>query len=137
MTTFSLRVIACNRVFFDGEATSLTVPGMDGEYGIMAHHENTVIATKEGELRLTAADGKQETALVGVGFTEIVDNVVTVLVETAERPEEIDVNRAERAAAKAREELLQKRSLRENKMTEAALARAMMRIKEGNKYSGL
>ena len=137
MNTFSLRIVSCNRVFFEGEATSLTVPGMDGEYGIMAHHENTVVATKEGELRLTAADGTKEVAYAGLGFTEIVDNTVTVLVDTIERPDEIDRNRAERAAAKAREELLQKRSLWEHKMTEASLSRAMMRIKESNKYSGL
>ena len=137
MNTFSLRILSSNRVFFDGEAVSLTLPGMDGEYGILAHHENTVIATKEGELRLTAADGTKMVAIVGIGFAEIADNTVTVLVDTAEHPEEIDLLRAERAAAQAREELLQQRSLREHKMTEAALSRAMLRIKEGKKFTGL
>ncbi len=137
MNTFSLRILSSNRVFFDGEAVSLTLPGMDGEYGILAHHENTVIATKEGELRFTAADGTKTVAIVGIGYAEIADNAVTVLVDTAERPEEIDVRRAERAAARAKEELLQQRSLREHKITEAALARAMLRIKEGTKLTGL
>ncbi len=137
MNTFPLRIISSNRVFFEGEATSLTIPGMDGEYGILANHENAVVAMKEGELRLAAADGTNEVAIVGLGYTEIVDNTVTVLVDSAERPDEIDIVRAERAAAKAKEELLQKRSLRENKMTEAALSRAMLRIKEGKKFSGL
>lgn len=137
MNTFSLRILSCDRVFFEGEATSLTVPGMDGDYGILAHHENAVIALKEGELRFTAADGTKEVAVVGLGFAEIADNAVTVLADSIERPDEIDVKRAERAAAKAREELLQQRSLRESKMIEASLSRAMMRIKEGTKYSGL
>jgi len=137
MASFSLRILSSNRVFFDGEATSLTIPGMDGEYGILAHHENAVIATKEGTLRLTAADGATHIAVVGIGFTEIAENTVTVLVDTAERPDEIDLRRAERAAEKAKEELLLKHSLRENKRIEADLARAMLRMKEGKKFTGL
>lgn len=137
MNTFSLRVLSCDRVFFDGEAQLLVIPGMDGEYGIMAHHENTVIAIKEGELRLTAADGTKEIAVVGLGYAEIADNTVTVLADSIERPDEIDVKRAERAAARAKEELLQKQSRLEAKITEASLSRAMLRIKEGNKFTGL
>ncbi len=137
MNTFSLRVISCDRIFFEGEAELLVIPGMDGEYGIMAHHENTVIAIKEGELRITAADGTKEVAVVGLGYAEIADNAVTVLADTIERPDEIDVKRAERAAARAKEELLQKQSRLEAKMTEASLSRALIRIKEGSKHLGL
>ena len=137
MNTFFLRVIACDHVFFEGEATSLVLPGIDGEYGVLANHENAVVALKEGELRLTAADGTKEVAVVGLGFAEIADNAVTVLADSIERPEEIDLKRAERAAERAREELLQQRSLRENKLIEASLSRAMLRIKESKKFTGL
>ena len=137
MNTFFLRVIACDHVFFEGDATSLVLPGIDGEYGVLANHENAVVALKEGELRLTAADGTKEVAVVGLGFAEIADNAVTVLADSIERPEEIDLKRAERAAERAREELLQQRSLRENKLIEASLSRAMLRIKESKKFTGL
>ena len=137
MNTFFLRVIACDHVFFEGDATSLVLPGIDGEYGVLANHENAVVALKEGELRLTAADGTKEVAVVGPGFAEIADNAVTVLADSIERPEEIDLKRAERAAERAREELLQQRSLRENKLIEASLSRAMLRIKESKKFTGL
>ena len=137
MNTFFLRVIACDHVFFEGDATSLVLPGIDGEYGVLANHENAVVALKEGELRLTAADGTKEVAVVGLGFAEIADNAVTVLADSIERPEEIDLKRAERAAERAREELLQQRSLRENKLIEASLSRALLRIKESKKFTGL
>ena len=66
---------------------------------------------------------------VGAGFAEVVNNRVTILVDTAERPEEIDVRRAEEAKERAEERLRQKQSIREYHLSKAALARAMARLK--------
>ena len=68
-------------------------------------------------------------AVVGMGFVEIVNNRVTLLVETAEKPEEIDVRRAEEAKQRAEERLRQKQSIHEYYHSRAALARAMARLK--------
>lgn len=65
----------------------------------------------------------------GMGFVEIVNNRVTLLVETAEKPEEIDVRRAEEAKQRAEERLRQKQSIHEYYHSRAALARAMARLK--------
>ena len=51
MNTFSLKVIASDKVFFDGKCGIIIVPALDGEQAIMSHHEDMVIATKEGEVR--------------------------------------------------------------------------------------
>ena len=63
------------------------------------------------------------------------DNDVLVLVDTAERPEEIDANRARRAADQAREALLQKKSIQEYRTAQTNLARALNRLKvRGSRY---
>ena len=133
MTTFALKVIASNRVFFDGAASLLVIPGIDGEYGIMAHHENTVIATREGLVRFCPADGDEVMALAGIGFCEIDNNTVTFLADTVERPEEIDELRAQAELERAQEQMRQRRSQWEYQMSQASLARALERLKESSR----
>ena len=101
-SSFYLKVISANRVFFAGKCRSLIVPEFDGQW---IH------------------------AFVGMGFVEIVNNRVTLLVETAEKPEEIDVRRAQEAKERAEERLRQKQSIHEYYHSRAALARAMARLK--------
>ena len=128
--TFSLKVIACDRVFYDGKCYQVTIPLEDGGKGIMAHHENMVSAVENGVLKFKK-DGEKdyETVVVGAGFVETINNRVTVLVETAERPEEIDKVRAEEAKERAQEQLRQKQSIQEYYHSRASLARAMTRLK--------
>ena len=64
-----------------------------GQMGILADHENMVIAIEVGEAKMQLEDGTWETLAVGTGFLEVVNNRVTMLVQTAEKPEEIDARR--------------------------------------------
>ena len=105
MSTFSLKIISTDKVFYDGKCEYLVIPTIDGEKGILAHHENMVIAVEIGELRFRKPDGEWVTAVVSKGFAEIVNNRASVLVNTAERPEDIDVKRAEEAKERAEEQL--------------------------------
>ena len=135
MNTFSLKVIATDKVFYDGKCTALIIPALDGEREILAHHENMVIATKEGEVRCRTDESSDwKKAVVGVGFVHIANNRVTMLVDTAERPEDIDAVRAKQAYERAVEQLRQKQSIQEDHMSRASLARAMARLKEAGKY---
>ena len=135
MNTFSLKVIATAKVFYDGKCTALIIPALDGEREILAHHENMVIATKEGEVRCRTDESSEwKKAVVGVGFVHIANNRVTMLVDTAERPEDIDAVRAKQAYERAVEQLRQKQSIQEYHMSRASLARAMARLKEAGKY---
>ena len=109
---------------------SLIVPEYDGQKEILAHHEDMVIAIDEGEMRFQPeGTDNWEYAVVGMGFVEIVNNRVTLLVETAERPEEIDVARAREAKERAEEQMRQKQSIREYYHSRASLSRAMARLK--------
>ena len=135
MNTFSLKVIATDKVFYDGKCTALIIPALDGEREILAHHENMVIATKEGEVRCRTDESSDwKKAVVGVGFVHIANNRVTMLVDTAERPEDIDAVRAKQAYERAVEQLRQKQSIQEYHMSRASLARAMARLKQAGKY---
>ncbi|MFQ9933581.1 MAG: ATP synthase F1 subunit epsilon [Lachnospiraceae bacterium] len=135
MSTFELKIIASDREFYNGYAESLVIPVEDGEKAILAHHENMVIATVIGELRFTRDDGAKEEAVVGYGFTRIMNNRVLVLVDSAEHPDEIDVRRAQEAEERAKEKLRQKQSIREYYHSQASLARAMSRLKVTGKYN--
>lgn len=133
MAEFYLQIIASDRVFYQGEAEIVIVPELDGECAFMAHHENMVVAVQPGELRFCPKGGNWQYAVVGTGFAQAANNRVTVLVDTAERPDEIDAARARAALEHAREELRQKQSIQEYRLSQAALARALSRLREKEK----
>lgn len=132
---FELTILATNRTFFSGRCSSLVVPEFDGEKEILAHHENMVIAVNEGEIRFRPeGESDWKDAVVGRGFVQIINNRVTLLVETAEWPEEIDVARARQARERAQEKLRQKQSIQEYYSSVAAMSRAMARLKAAGKH---
>lgn len=102
MSEFYLRVVASDRIFYKGMCEIVIVPGLDGEWAFMAHHDNMVVALQPGLMRFKRADGTWETAVVGNGFAQSANNRVTVLVDTAEHPDEIDEVRAREALARRR-----------------------------------
>ena len=136
MSTFSLKIISKDKVFYDGKCEYLVFPTIDGEKGILAHHENMVIAVEIGELRFRKPDGEWVTAVVPKGFAEIVNNRASVLVNTAERPEDIDVKRAAAAPARAAAPPRQLQSFQLFYLSQASMARAMTRLKASRNRRG-
>ena len=130
MSTFWLKIVASDHIFYNGNCETLVVPAHDGEMGILPHHEAMILAVQEGELRFRVPGETQwREAIVGQGIVQVANNRVTMLVDTAERPEDIDEVRAREALERAEEQLRQKQSLREFKMTQASMARALSRLK--------
>ena len=113
MDTFFLTVTACDRVFYKGRALQVVMPLEDGEKAIQAHHENMVFAVDIGEIRIQTQEGEWITGVVGRGFAQVINNRVSILVDTAEHPDEIDVRRAREAKERAQEQLRQKQSIQE------------------------
>ena len=128
--SFYLRIIAATGKFFSVKVTAVVFPALDGEREILAHHEDMVIAIDDGLLRFKE-EGSDEwrTAVSGRGFVEITHNRVNILLETCERPEDIDRVRAQQAKERAEEKLRQKQSIQEYYHSSAALSRAMARLK--------
>lgn len=130
MSSFYLKILASDHVFFGGRCEGLVVPADDGQVGILPHHESMILATREGELRFLPVDEKTwRLAIVGRGIVQVANNRITILVDTAERPEDIDEARAKEALERAEEQMRQKQSLREFKMSQASMARALSRLK--------
>lgn len=135
MATFFLKIISSNKVFYEGPCRCLIMPAADGEKEVMAHHEAMLAAIRPGEMRMQTEEGGQWTyAVLGQGFFQIANNRATLLADTVERPEEIDAARAREAVERAREQLRQKQSIQEYHLTRAALAKALVRLKETEKF---
>ena len=129
MDTFQVHILAADRIFYEGPCVSLTIPVSDGERGILAHHENMMAAVQPGTLRWQVPGQEVQLAAVSPGMVKVEHNDVLVLVDSAERPEEIDEARARRAADEAREALLQKKSRQEHQLAQSTLARALNRLR--------
>jgi len=135
MSTFSLKVIASDKIFYDGRAEVLIIPEIDGERAILAHHEDMVIAIGIGDMKFRLEDNTWINAVVGQGFAQVINNRVSVLVDTVERPEDIDAARAMEALERAKEQLRQKQSLQDFHLSQASMARAMSRLKVTSKFN--
>ena len=129
MDTFQVHILAADRTFYEGPCVSLTIPTSDGEQGILAHHSPMIAAVQTGTLRWQTPDCEVELAAVSPGMVKVENNEVLVLVDSAERPEEIDEVRARREADQAREALLQQKSRQEHQVAQATLARALNRLR--------
>lgn len=127
--TFHLRIYESSRTFLEGEAELVVVPTVDGEYGVMAHHENIVVSVLPGQLKYRMEGDGLRYASISSGMMRVENNDVLILVDSAERPEEIDEIRALTEEEEAREAMLQKRSIQEYVLAEATLQRAMNRLK--------
>ena len=132
METFQVHILAADHTFYEGPCVILTIPTSDGERGILAHHSSMIAAVRPGTLRYQVPGEEPRLAAVSPGMVKVEDNDVLVLVDSAERPEEIDVVRAQREIEEAREALLQKRSRQEHQIAQATMARALNRLRVKN-----
>lgn len=133
VNTFGLEIVSSNRIFYAGKAKVIILPAADGEVAIMAHHSSMTVALEIGEIRIKLEDDTWITGIISSGFAEIANNRVYVYVYSCERPEEIDIVRAQEAKERAEEQLRQKQSLTEYHQSKASLARAMARLKMANR----
>ena len=129
MDSFQMHILAADHTFYEGPCLSLTIPTSGGEQGILAHHSNMIAAVQPGILRYRLPGQEVQQAAVSQGMVKVERNDVLVLVDSVERPEEIDAARARREADQAREAMLQKRSRQEYQLAQATLARALNRLK--------
>ena len=115
------------KLFLREEVIFVIAPGQEGVFEILAHHAPFVFALKPGPLRMRMPDGSDQYVAVGTGFLVVQRERTTVLTQSAERPEEIDVDRARRARERAEERLHQPDM--DLARAQAALQRALARLK--------
>ena len=128
MSAIRLRIATPERVFFDGDAESVVLTSTEGELGVLAGHAPTVVALSAAPIKFRQGEVWLEAALSG-GFAEIDGDRTLVFADTAEWPEEIEVNRALEAKRRAEERIRARRSEAEYIQSMIALQRALARLR--------
>ena len=126
--TLHVEVVTAERELYNGEANLVSAPGSEGRLGILPRHAALLTTLAPGELRIELNDA-DEPLFVSGGFLEVSNNAVTVLADIAEHAEEIDEARAEEARRRAEERLADVQSDNERAELQAALERAISRIR--------
>jgi F-type H+-transporting ATPase subunit epsilon len=117
-------------------AAEVTLPGADGQLGILPGHAPLITELGIGEMTYRRKGGGEEGRLALIsGFAEVLSDRVTVLAEIAERPEEIDLARAEEAKKRAEKRLASAASDPNVDWARAAVAlqRSLIRIQVASK----
>ncbi len=124
-----LEVVTPQKAIVSEEAEIVVAPGSEGEFGALKGHTTFLTSLKMGMLRYKDATGKERLLFINGGFAEVLPNKVTILAESAERRKDIDVARAQEAKNRAEQRLSDKASNLDLIRAEAALRRAIDRIK--------
>ena len=127
-TLYKLQIMASDHLVYDGDAISVSLPTTEGSIGILANHSNVIMAVIPGLLEYETEEGRFS-EVVSDGLLKVENGEVMLLVDTSEKPEEIDEARARRAEEEAREALKKANTNRDHAMVEAELSRALSRIK--------
>jgi F-type H+-transporting ATPase subunit epsilon len=95
-------IITQERIVFSGQVDSVNLPGVEGRMGILPHHSPLLTTLDFGEV-MVRTGGHEEYFAIGGGFVEVQPDHVTILADSAEQADEIDVERADRARQRAEE----------------------------------
>lgn len=128
-----VEIVTPERVVFSGEATMVIARGAEGELGILPNHIPLVTPLKIAPVRIKLEGDKELKVAVSGGFMEVRGDKVTILAETAELPDQIDVERAQRAKARAEQRLSERHPDLDIRRAERALQRALTRLHVVNK----
>jgi len=136
--SIQLIVVTPERQLLRESVVEVTMPGLDGQLGILPGHAPLMTELGIGELAYRASASSQPVVLAVIsGFAEVLPDRVTVLAETAERAEEIDLARAEEAKARAEKRLAAGDSNLDWDRANMALQRSVIRIQIARKYRGV
>jgi len=130
------KIVTPERVVYENDILQISIPTMSGEITVLPHHVPLVSVLQAGELRIKDADGDQVVAVAG-GFLEVRgNNELMILADHAERAEEIDLERAEQARARAEKELEEAKHRQDVDFSklQAVLEREMNRTRVAKKY---
>lgn len=123
--SMKLKIVAPERIFYEGEATFLEFTTTEGNMGIYANHVPLTAIIAPGVLRIHENSEVKEAALMS-GFVQILQDSVTILAESVEWPDEIDANRAKEAEVRAKRRISEGSGVDMNR-AELALKRALVR----------
>ncbi len=127
--TFPFEILTLQKLFLREEIRFVIAPGQEGVFEVLAHHAPFVFALKPGPLRMRLPNDEDQYVAVGTGFLVVQKDRTTVLTRSAERPEEINVERANKARERAEQRLQQAGPDIDLTRAKASLQRALARLK--------
>jgi len=130
MGKLQLEIVTPEKVVLSKEVEEVVIPGSEGEFGVLEDHVSFLSAIVPGDLHFNA-DNDTEHFVVGYGFTEVFNNKVSVLVDSAENVSQIDIERARQAMQRAQDRLSKSKETKgiDVERAVAALKRAQARLK--------
>ena len=127
MSKIHIKVIQPTQIRIDAEYDHIIVPGVDGDFGISFDHTPFITKIRTGVLQLFQ-NNKSEDYAIHDGFVTVENNVVTIICDTIEKKDEIDIARAKASRERAEKRL---KSSEENinfRRAEASLKKALIRL---------
>ena len=128
MATYNVEIVTPIREVKLKEVSYLRCPGLDGSFGVMSNHRDGIFALSVGEIKVSQ-NGKIEYYATGGGFAEIINDSVKLLVESLEKSNEIDANRANDSLKRAQQRKTEPTSAINDTRVEASLIRALNRLR--------
>lgn len=127
MAKLQLKIVTPEKQIYDGEVDQVNVSTTDGEIGILPNHISLMSRLKPGELQIKTS-GKSEVMVIGDGFLQVKNNVLTIMADLAQDVEDIDEKAVEQAKERAEAALAQKLSDEEQAETLAILERSVAQL---------
>jgi F-type H+-transporting ATPase subunit epsilon len=132
MSSLKLDIVTAERIVYSEDVDIIIAPGMEGQLGLLPHHAPLMTILQAGEL-VVRRGGEEDTLAISGGFLEVRPDRVIILADSAERAEEIDMERAEAAKKRAEQRLAEKAAEMDMTRVEASLRRAMARLSVAEK----
>ena len=127
MEKIFVEIIQPKRILVSGEYDQIIIPGVEGDFGVLANHTPFITKLRPGILELISNDNSEEFATHN-GYVNIQNNQVKIVCETIEKREEIDINRAKQAKERAEMRMKSNEENIDFRRAELALKRALVRL---------
>lgn len=128
LKNFHLEVISPERIFYDGDVEMVELTTIEGDIGVYANHIPLTTIVAPGIMTITENGGQTKEAAVLEGFMEITQDKVTILAQSCEWPDEIDINRAKEAKERAERRIKSNDENINLSRAELALKKSIVRI---------
>lgn len=127
-----VKIMAPDRMFYEGQVSFIEFNTTEGIVGIYPKHIPMTVVVAPGVLKIVEDNGETKEAALHSGFVEVLGDSITILAESVEWPDEIDIKRAEEARIRAERRI--KDSAQDMNRAELALKRSVVRMQLGNKW---
>lgn len=128
MDTLRLEIVTPQEIAFSEDVDMVTLPGIEGQMGVYAHHVRLITQLEPGEIIVTR-DGQERYLAVGEGLVEISGRHVSIVTDMAIPADQIDEAKVQEAQARAAARLQEKISDEEVATVNASLARALVQLR--------